>query len=668
MEPEPKGWAQPRTRPHPDAAFLLNVRNSIGNRMFYVSGSRSDHPSRTFALVLFLLVATTYAAYYPGLGGPFLLDDPNNILPVAVEALTIDEIREKIFVGRFGGYSRSLTKLTFTLTQYFSGYDPWAFKAPNLLLHLLNGLLLIALTRQILVTSPIPQSTIAYKWIALTVGGIWLLHPLQVSTVLYAVQRLVLLSAFFSILTAICYIAGRRMLNTGRRAGVAVILLGLLFFWPLGILSKENALLLAPVLLALEWFLFRFHVSEGVGRTFVMTVVSILLFTPLLMLLLLVFTSPYFITSGFIGRDFSLTERLLTETHALVFYLKLIFLPIVNNMGLYHDGFPVQRSLDLATFAAALFLSAFLCLGFLLRRSLPIVGFGIIWFFGWHLMESSAIPLELVFEHRNYLALYGLVLAATVGAFRFCAKRSWAQYWVYIFVALLSGLSLTTHARASTWANVKSFHEAEYRRDKNSTRAVENMFYYTRQWGEPEAAAQYLKELQIVAGDQSWPFVLDIIYRCHEEQVNQDLLDTALRLAATAIIRPSDVQTLRLLFEAVNSGECPSLDPAFPQRLAEQLVNNDRVHVLTTRLALLKRLAEIAAANGDILTSETSLHEAVELAKGMPPARLSGVLLLAETLAAAMETEIEAQGFLSRVIEEPVEHIKSRTIEPSQSH
>ena len=48
---------------------------------------------------------------------------------------------------------------------------------------------------------------------------------------------------------------------------------------------------------------------------------------------------------------------------------------------------------------------------FALRHRLPMFSLGLFWFLGAHLLTSSVLPLELVFEHRNYFALLGVLLA-----------------------------------------------------------------------------------------------------------------------------------------------------------------------------------------------------------------------------------------------------------------
>ena len=47
---------------------------------------------------------------------------------------------------------------------------------------------------------------------------------------------------------------------------------------------------------------------------------------------------------------------------------------------------------------------------FVLRRKLPLFAFGILFFFASHVVESSVLGLELMFEHRNYTGTFGMRL------------------------------------------------------------------------------------------------------------------------------------------------------------------------------------------------------------------------------------------------------------------
>jgi tetratricopeptide (TPR) repeat protein len=97
-------------------------------------------------------------------------------------------------------------------------------------------------------------------------------------------------------------------------------------------------------------------------------------------------------------------QRLLTEPRIIFFYISQLFFPHPSRLSLEHD---VVLSTSIFTpFTTILSISGIilcLLLAYYFRKKEPIVSFSIFWFFGNHLIESTFIPLELIFEHRNYL-------------------------------------------------------------------------------------------------------------------------------------------------------------------------------------------------------------------------------------------------------------------------
>ncbi len=51
------------------------------------------------------------------------------------------------------------------------------------------------------------------------------------------------------------------------------------------------------------------------------------------------------------------------------------------------------------------------------RRRYPLFALAVLWYLAAHLIESTVVPLELYFEHRNYLAVVGPLFAVCVGLF-----------------------------------------------------------------------------------------------------------------------------------------------------------------------------------------------------------------------------------------------------------
>ena len=158
---------------------------------------------------------------------------------------------------------------------------------------------------------------------------------------------------------------------------------------------------------------------------------------------------------GYELRDYGMFERVISQFTVILFYLKLIIFPNVAEMTLYHDGYAVSRNIDakvIISFSVLLFLvfaALFSC------KKYKYISLGIGIFFISHVLESTIIPLELVFEHRNYFALAGIVLAISfLGGMwlnRFPQKRV-LTYFVTGFVLFV--LTFQTHVRAVEWLSL----------------------------------------------------------------------------------------------------------------------------------------------------------------------------------------------------------------------
>jgi hypothetical protein len=157
-------------------------------------------------------------------------------------------------------------------------------------------------------------------------------------------------------------------------------------------------------------------------------------------------------------------DYLLTQFTVIVTYLRLLFLPI--NQNLDYD-YPVYSSFfDPIVFSSFLLLLCILFFGiYLLHRSkrmefeerhgFRVIAFGIFWFFTTLSVESSIIPIkDLIFEHRLYLPSVGFILAVMT-AIGMMVRRAPTRRSREVVIALLSLvvvlLAGATHARNSVW-------------------------------------------------------------------------------------------------------------------------------------------------------------------------------------------------------------------------
>lgn len=364
------------------------------------------------ALGLIVVGALAGAIYWPGLHGAFFFDDATSIvLPegIRLETLTFESVCQALASGYSGPFGRPVAQLTFALNHYFSGFDPFAFKATNLAIHFACGILVFVLSLRLLAAAR-PRAKQGYVVIASgVVAGLWLLHPIQLLPVLHVVQRMTSLSAFFLLAALLLHIIGRELSG---RAGPAMLFLAWAVLWPLSFFSKETGLLFPVFVLAWELMIRR----AAVGRLDRLARGYAVLSGAAALAVLAYLCTPYanWLWSGYDMRPFTLMERLLTESRVLWFYLGLIVAPRLEEFGLYHDDIAVSSGLftPWTTTPALLALLVIAGLVWRWRVRAPIVAFGLAWFLIGHAMESTFLPLEIAHEHRNYLPLFGILLVA----------------------------------------------------------------------------------------------------------------------------------------------------------------------------------------------------------------------------------------------------------------
>jgi protein O-mannosyl-transferase len=535
-------------------------------------------------LGLLLLLAVAWIVYAPGIHGSFLFDDFGN-LPALGATGPVDSwpaFWRYITSGTADPTGRPLTLLTFLMDARDWPADPYPFKRTNLILHLLNGVLLTALLRRLGLNAFGLAVQRRIEIAAVLGAAFWMLHPLLVSTTLYIVQREAMLPATFTLLGLLLWQRGRHALQRGHIArSLLWIALGLGGCTMLGVLSKANGILLPALALVIEYGLLPRVFGQGStagdhtsiqaglpgvapeGSSIATEVAPTTKESPrgagvrqcraygwamaVFGWLPATMAAGYLLNSAWDGfahglstlRPWTMGQRLLTEPRVLMDYLDLLWLPRPFTPGLFNDQIKASLSLwsPASTLPALLAVLGLIIGAWLLRRRWPAFALAILFYFVGQSLESSTIPLELYYEHRNYLPamlmfwplalwLCGVrqdELAATRDGPGTSEKHrargallqqpecnhvgrsdlrgtNWAKGM--LAAVLLLGMAMMTHARAQLWGNTRDQGGLWATLNPDSPRAQANAALLEMAAGQPWHAIVRLETLLRAQPDQ----------------------------------------------------------------------------------------------------------------------------------------------------------------------
>ena len=426
-------------------------------------------PMQLPAILALALLLLTALAYWPALNGDFLFDDYSSIVnqeKVHAEALDWASLREA--ASSYGGASpRPVATVSFAVDHAFWGLNATGYKITNLIVHLVNSILVLVLARRLLSgwDSPGRESWLVAFVLALA----WAIHPLQVSTVQYVVQRMEMMSLTFVLCGLIAYLHGRQRQIAGARGwpwiGTAAVAA------TAGLLAKETAILFPAYTLALELTVLRFRGADPTGSRrwqygyAIATAAGVALF---------VFTilPHYLAPEAFAMRDYGPVDRVLTQLRILPMYIGWILLPQPAGYVFYYDHLVASQGLlsPATTLAGGLLLLGLFTLAWTQRRKLPLMSLGLLWFFASHGLSSNVAPLELAFEHRNYFAVLGVLLAVADLVSRIPRGRRPLVRKVTVAI-VLAGLMVLTLIRSATWGDPLILASTLARNNPESARA-----------------------------------------------------------------------------------------------------------------------------------------------------------------------------------------------------
>jgi Flp pilus assembly protein TadD len=392
-------------------------------------------------------------------------DDKINILtnkPLHLKGLNWSNIKKTFFASLDNGEKiyRPVACLSFALNYYVGKDNVLGYHIVNLSIHLLASLFLFLFLYQ---TLHLPVLKARYEpnsyFIALLATVLWAVNPVQIQGVTYIVQRMASMAGMFYIISMYFYLKGR----TSEQRVLQSLYFSLCFLAAaLAFGSKENAAMLPMSIFFFELFIIQGLSKENIKRNSVIFLALLLI--PLVLALILMGPSVFSgkdLVSGYEHRAFTLGERLLTEPRIILFYISLLFYPMPGRLCINHDIAISHNLFDPpTTIVSILIILGILCLSILKSRQRPFISYCIIFFFINHLIESSVFPLELIFEHRNYIPsmlFFAPVAILLLRALQLFSNKRSMQVIIPIFIILvLVGQGHSTFVRNVIWKTGES--------------------------------------------------------------------------------------------------------------------------------------------------------------------------------------------------------------------
>ncbi|MFA7627375.1 MAG: tetratricopeptide repeat protein [Candidatus Kapaibacterium sp.] len=421
---------------------MVNEKTSQAGLMDKVSAYSN---SKLFPIISAFIIAISIIAVYSNIydnsihfDDTFIFDNPNLQDPNNFDNLfSVNKFRIVPFWTLAVNYASS-----------DAGNDLSGFYTVNILIHIINSLFAFGIIFYIFKSPVIRDLKIARHGatIAFFVGLMFALHPLQTQGVTYIYQRLASIAATFYYGAILAYLVAR-ITQKGLLIKITLYLAAFVFL-VLGLFSKENVFTIFPMILLIELTLFNknFKLSPVVVGTFIgITALGFILF--------LQFQVPSNIfkpLENFNGEIITSQNYLITQFKVLPLYLKLFILPFGQNFD--HDIRVSESVFDGSVLLGLGVLLALLVYAFYMYKYNRMITFGVIWFFLTISVESSIIPIaDVVFEHRVYLPMLGLLMAFTASLYELFARR---EKLIDVFLILMLFLSVFNGVLANQRNNV----------------------------------------------------------------------------------------------------------------------------------------------------------------------------------------------------------------------
>jgi len=417
-------------------------------------------------LILLVFSALAFAIYSNTLNSPFVFDDLHRIKENPGLRVTQFSVLQIIKAGFSSSKARPIAFMTFALNYALHQYDVFGYHIINIAIHILTGFFLylfLKITFQISGVQPRYKHT---ELISFFAALIWLVHPIQTQSVTYIVQRTNNLASMFIILSFLFYTHARLAKESKKKW---IWFMASAVVWLISLGCKQIAAILPVLVFLYEWYFFQDLRKEWFKKR-LKYLLGITAFFILLFLINTGFSPWEKIQSlhDYALFEFTLGERILTQFRVVLFYLSLIFFPHPARLNLDYD-FPLSYSLinPPTTLLSLAVILGLVGIAFYLSKKQRLISFCIIWFFGNLVIESSIIPLAIIYEHRIYLPSMLVSLLVVMLAFRYI-KPKWLTVAMLCIAIVIC--SYWTYERNKIWQSTLTIWSDSVQKSPNKAR------------------------------------------------------------------------------------------------------------------------------------------------------------------------------------------------------
>ena len=399
---------------------------------------------------------------------------------------------------------RGIAHISFALNHYFSGENVFGYHIVNIVIHIAAAFTFYLLANLTLQTRPLAiRPGNRTREIAFFAALLWAVHPLQTNAVTYIVQRMTSMATLLCMLCLFFYVKLRLSRNKYIRIGLigAAALSG-----AMALLSKENSAMLPFMILGYEFFFLMGYkdfirykyeiVGFAVGMLMLFVCISIIYLE----------SSIFQVFDNYSGWDFTLGERLLTEARVVWHYLSLVVLPLPSRLNLVYD-FPISTGFFTPplTMLAILGICGLIGGSFRLFKHNRLASFALFWLLLNLVIESSILPLDIIFEHRMYLPAIFLFLAGTELCYRIFGEKTLNARITVVAIVIL--FSIFTWQRNGVWENEITLWTDIYKKSPNLAGVNANLGKAYAEAGDHLNAVKFFRQAIQIDPQASYAYI-----------------------------------------------------------------------------------------------------------------------------------------------------------------